>query len=151
MAHLKLAHHFFFLHYVGVLTVQKRYHSNFILQDTLAIGPTLTWPISGSLIETLVNTWSSLLSSSPNLEANIWFKHCLWTNSTSKTQCKHKSIKIVINYQSHTWGHTCTFNLPHFGNWWQSLWEGLYKELSEQIIVLMSNTTQVFDVSTTTI
>ena len=22
-------------------------------------------------------------------------------------------------------GASCPFNLPHFGNWWQSLWEGL--------------------------
>ena len=151
MAHLELAPHFFFLHYVGALKVHKGYHTNFILQDTLVIGPNLTWPISGSLNEPLVNTISSLLSSSPNLETNIWFKHCLRTNPISKTQYKHKSIKIVINYQNHTWGHTCTFNLPHFGNWWQSLWERLYKELTKQNVVLPSNTTQVCDVSTTTI
>ena len=42
MAHLELAHHFFFLHYVGVLKAHRRYHSNFILQETRDIGSTLT-------------------------------------------------------------------------------------------------------------
>jgi hypothetical protein len=43
--------------------------------------------------------------SSCNLKSPYaWFKHCIFTNPTDITQCKHYSIEIVINYQNHTWG-----------------------------------------------
>ena len=33
--------------------------------------------------------WYSSLSSYFNLDTNIWFKHWLWTNLASNSQCKH--------------------------------------------------------------
>ena len=52
------------------------------LEDTLERSPNL-------LLQDILITWSSSHSSIFNLEANIWFKHCLWTIPTNITQCKH--------------------------------------------------------------
>jgi hypothetical protein len=60
----------------------------------------MTIYVDHTLNITLVTT----LSSSYNLEANIWFKHYMHTNPISITQCKYLFIEIVINYQNHTWG-----------------------------------------------
>ena len=61
-----------------------------ILQDMLAIGSTLTWPLFGSSLNiTLVNTWSSLLYSSFHLETNIW--------STSITYGQDLQVYLNIN------------------------------------------------------
>jgi hypothetical protein len=56
------------------------------------------------LIQDILVTWFSLFSSSYNIEANIWFKHFLWTHRTNITQCKYYSIRIAIDYQIHAWG-----------------------------------------------
>ena len=74
-----------------------------ILQDMLAIGSTLSYDHSSdhTLSTTMVITWSSLLSSSfyhlifftffsfLPWDQHMIFKHYLWTNPTSVTQCKH--------------------------------------------------------------
>ena len=57
-----------------------------ILQDTLAIGSTLSWPTFGLHLE---HIGRHLIFFKYILDANKWLKNGLWTNPTNIAQCKH--------------------------------------------------------------
>jgi hypothetical protein len=86
----QLSNQFSFVHNDDVLKMHMSAHSILFLK-THSIRAQLPYDQSSdhSLNKTQVITWSSLFSSSYNLETNIWFKHCLRTSSTNITQCNH--------------------------------------------------------------
>ena len=103
-------HFIFFSWYVWWLGVKHDCSLNLLFQAILAMSSTLHMtilhinPLNRALV--IKSSWRVQHMNSYNFP---------WTRSIRISQCKHLSIRIVINYQNHAWGQPCTFTFDYEG------------------------------------